>query len=31
PYITRSKRPVEEPLIVAQLIDLYLNGVLGEA
>lgn len=31
PYITRSKRPVEEPLNVAQLIDLYLNGVLGEA
>ena len=30
PYITRSKRPVEEPLNVAQLIDLYLNGVLGQ-
>ena len=30
PYITRSKRPVEEPLNVEQLIDLYLNGVLGQ-
>jgi hypothetical protein len=30
PYITRSKRSVEEPLNVEQLIDLYLNGVLGQ-
>ncbi|WP_165003745.1 MULTISPECIES: TetR/AcrR family transcriptional regulator [unclassified Enterococcus] len=29
PYITKSDKPVEEPLDVARLIDLYLNGVLA--
>lgn len=29
PYITKSEKPVEEPLDVARLIDLYLNGVLA--